>query len=297
MKLLIAGGTGFIGAPVCRALVEDGHEACVVTRYPDRQRPSAGVRFVSWQTSEWQRALEACGGIINLAGASIAEKRWTPHRKLLIRESRVETTRRLVSALAVAPEKPSVLINASAVGFYGSRGDAVLDEQASAGAGFLSELCRAWEAEALRAESFGVRVVRLRIGLVLGRGGGALAKMIPPFRLFAGGPLGSGRQWVSWIHRDDVVRLVRWSLTHPGVRGALNATAPHPITMGELCRTLGRVLHRPAWAPVPAVALRLLLGEMAEMLVTGQRVMPHAAVQQGYTFRYPELRMALEACV
>jgi len=302
MKLLVVGGTGFIGAPLCQALADDGHDLWVVTRRPEsplpaslRQAAGNRLRYVSWKTGAWQRALEECGGIVNLAGESVAAKRWTPRQKLLIRESRVETTRRVVSALAVAPEKPAVLVNASAIGFYGAHGDEWLDEQAPAGDGFLAEACRAWEAEAQRAESFGVRVVRLRIGVVLDAGGGALAKMIPPFRFFAGGPLGSGRQWVSWIHREDVVRLIKWSLTQPGVRGPVNATAPHPVTMREFCKTLGRALHRPSWAPVPAIALRLLLGEMAEMLVTGQRVVPQVAVQQGYTFRYAELRKALEA--
>ena len=297
MKLLVTGGTGFIGAPLCRTLAQHGHELLVLTRRPNAQPAQERVRFLPWETGEWQRAMGGAAGVINLAGESIASGRWTPTHKRLIWESRVQATRALVDAMAAQEQKPAVLVNASAIGYYGARGDEELVEVDPPGSGFLAELCQAWEAEAQRAEGLGVRVVRLRIGLVLGPGGGALAKMAPPFRLFAGGPLGSGRQWLSWIHRDDVIGLIEWALMRPDVAGALNATAPQPATMRELCAALGRVLRRPSWAPAPAFALRLLLGEMADLLLTGQRVIPSAALRLGYTFQSPELAAALKACL
>jgi uncharacterized protein (TIGR01777 family) len=297
MRLLVTGGTGFIGTRLCRTLAQRGHELYVLTRSPHRRPSQARIQFLAWDTIERQRTIPDVEGVINLAGESIATKRWSPPRKLLIRESRVQTTRRLVGALAVLPKRPAVLVNASAVGYYGARGDEKLVETDPPGSGFLAELCQAWEAEAQRAETLGMRVVRLRIGLVLGVGGGVLAKMVPPFRFFVGGPPGNGCQWASWIHQDDVIGLIEWALTHPGVNGAVNATAPDPVTMRTLCRELGRALHRPSWAPVPAVVLHLLLGEMADLLLTGQRVVPRVALQGGYVFRFPELSPALEACL
>ncbi len=297
MKLLIAGGTGFIGTPVCRTLAQHGHELLVLTRRATPRPQQGRTTFLSWETPDWQRPVAGIQGIINLAGESLAAKRWSPRQKLLIRESRVQTTRRLINAIAGELEKPGVLINASAVGYYGAHGNEELDETAPPGSDFLAEVCQAWEAEAQRAEALGVRVVRLRIGVVLGSGGGALAKMVPPFRLWIGGPLGSGRQWVSWVHRDDVVGLIEWALTRREVSGAVNATAPAPVTMQQLCAALGRVLKRPSWAPVPAVALRLLVGDMADVLLTGQRVVPRVALRVGYVFRFPDLMGALDACL
>ena len=307
MRLLVTGGTGFIGAPLCQRLVQRGHELFVFTRSPARQQAQAsphtksggagaGVRFLSWESGEWQRTIGEVQALINLAGESVAARRWTPRQKARLWESRIQTTQRLVDALAGSLNKPAVLINASAVGYYGARGDEELSETDASGRGFLAELCQAWESEARRAERFGVRVVRLRIGMVLGAGGGALAKMTPPFRWFIGGPLGSGRQWVSWIHRDDVIGLIDWALERPDVSGPVNATAPHPVTMRDLCRELARALRRPSWAPVPGIALRVLVGEFAEALLTGQRVIPSAAVRWGYRFQHPELARALEAC-
>lgn len=296
MKLLVTGGTGFIGRALCRVLVERGHEPVVITRAPSAPPAQERVEWLSWEGAEWQRRLAGTDGLINLAGESIAATRWSPARKALIRGSRIQTTRALVNAMAVQERRPSVLVSASAIGYYGPRGDETLAESAEPGGGFLAATCQAWEAEAQRAERLGVRVVRLRIGLVLAPDGGALAKMARPFRAFLGGPLGSGRQWVSWIHREDVLGVIEWALTHPTVRGAVNATAPQPVPMRAFCRELGRVLHRPSWAPVPAIALRLLVGEMAELLLTGQRVLPTVAVEQGYAFRYPGLQDALAAC-
>lgn len=296
MKLLVTGGTGFIGRPLCDHLLRQGHEIIVLTRQP-ASVSEPGARAVSWEGVEWQRILGEVDGVINLAGESLATKRWSPSRKRAISDSRVQTTRALVEAMAGQAHKPSVLINASAIGYYGPRQDEACTELTPPGSGFLAELCRRWEAEARRAEPLGVRVVRLRIGLVLGRGGGALAKMVPPFRGFVGGWLGTGRQWVSWIHRDDVLGLIAWTLTQQGVAGAINATAPEPATMRQLCDALGRVLHRPSWAPVPAFALRLVLGEMADLLLSGQRALPEVALRMGYPFQYPDLSPALASCL
>ena len=291
MRVLVAGGTGFIGTPVCRALRAAGHTVTVVTRDPEH----APVPAIGWETvSEAMRVTDA---LVNLAGEPIAAGRWTADRKKRILESRVMATRALVEAAAAGAPGPSLLINASAVGYYGSRGDDALDEAAEPGTGFLAEVCRAWESEAARVQALGMRLVVLRIGIVLGFGGGALKRILPVFRAFAGGPLGDGRQWMSWIHVDDVVGLVVEALGSGRYQGPVNATAPRPVTNREFSATLGRMLARPSWLPAPAFALRLALGEMAAMLLTGQRVLPKAAEAAGYRWRYPELLGALRASV
>ena len=293
MRVLVTGGTGFIGSALCRALAAAGHQVAVVTR--GNAQPSArdAVRYLPWDGAEWRAALAAADAVVNLAGEPIAAKRWTVEQKVRIRESRVQMTRRLVEAMEGAGHRPAALISASAIGYYGDRGDVPVDEVSPPGSGFLAETCFAWEAEARRAETLGVRVVRMRLGVVLAEGGGALAKMVPPFQGFLGGPLGSGRQWVSWVSRDDVIGLIQWALAQEQVQGAINATAPEPVTMRGFCRELGRALRRPSWLPAPAPAVRLLLGEMAEMLLTGQRVLPSAALAKGYAFRFPRLPDAL----
>src|SRR5439155_1366153 len=222
---------------------------------------------------------------------------WSAPQKELIRQSRVLATRTLVDAVAAAEPRPKVLVNASAVGYYGPRDDEAVDESAGPGTGFLADVCQAWEQEALRAEELGLRVVRLRLGVVLAAHGGALARMLPPFRAFVGGPIGSGGQWMSWIHRDDVTGLVLDALANDAYRGPVNATAPQPVTNRDFASMLGRTLARPAWLPTPAFALRLALGEMAELLLTGQRVLPGVANRFGYPWRYPELGGALRASV
>ncbi len=296
MRLLVAGGTGFIGKPLCRFLVQRGHEVLVVTRDTRGHIAKPGLRYLPWDTSEWQRAIADVHGIINLCGEPIAARPWSEEQKRRLQESRVQTTRRLIDAVkSLSSRKPSLLINASAIGYYGSRGDERLTEQAVSGPGFLAEICRSWEAEAKRAEALGMRVIRLRVGLVVAPGGGALAKMLPPFRAFVGGPVGNGRQWISWIHRDDVVGLIDWLLGRQEISGAVNATAPEPVTMKQFCRELGRALHRPSWMPVPAPILRLALGEMAELLLTGQRVIPQVALDGAYPFKFMELASAFQA--
>jgi uncharacterized protein (TIGR01777 family) len=239
--------------------------------------------------------MDGADGVIHLAGEPIAAKRWSDKQKERIRSSRILTTRALVEAIAKAKERPKFLLNGSAIGYYGAHGDETLTEEAHPGNDFLARLSIEWEKEATRAEEHGLRVIRLRTGIVLGKGGGALAKMLLPFKLFIGGPLGSGKQWMSWVHLEDEIGLIQLLIENPQARGAVNATAPNPVTMKEFCQTLGRALHRPSWAPVPAFVLRLMLGEMAEMLLTGQRVLPEKALSLGYRFRYPDLREALRA--
>ena len=298
MKLVVTGGTGFIGRALCQALEDAGHELVILTRTAT-SAGGARRRFVTWQppaSGPWQRELDGAEGVVNLAGESIIA-RWTPAKKQRMADSRLNTTRALITAINRAARRPAVLISASAIGYYGPHGDESLDEHAPPGSDFLAQLCQQWEDAARDAEPLGVRVVRLRIGLVLARDGGALARMLPPFQWGLGGPLGSGRQWMSWIHRDDVIGLIRLALEDARVSGALNATAPTPVTMRELTSTLGRVLRRPAILPVPAAALTLLLGEMAHLLLTGQRVVPAKAQQMGYPFRYPTLEAALSACL
>jgi len=287
----VTGGTGFLGVPLCRALGGAGHAVTVVSRDPEH----AGGSAVGWEAID--AAVREVDAIVNLAGAPIAAGRWTAARKDQILASRVEATRAIVRATAATDRRPVVLVNASAVGYYGPHGDEPLDETAPPGAGFLADVCRAWEAEAAGAESLGLRVVRLRLGIVLAPDGGALARMVPPFRGFVGGPLGTGEQWMSWIHRDDVTGLVVAALAADGYAGAVNATAPEPVTNRDFARALGQALARPSWLRTPAAALRLALGEMAEMLLTGQRVLPRVAERLDYRFRYRELAPALRASV
>lgn len=298
MKLILAGGSGFIGSALRNTLTEKGHEVIVLTRRPALQeQPGARSRYVAWnppQEGSWQKEFEGADGLINLAGESIVGKRWTNGQKRKIIESRIDATHAVRRAIEMASKKPPVLINASAVGYYGMREDEELTEESPAGRDFLGETCQAWEWEAMRARELGIRVVMIRIGIVLEKNGGALAKMLLPFRMGLGGPLGSGKQWMSWIHLGDLVGLIQFALENRQVSGPLNGTAPKPVRMKEFSQTLGRVLHRPAIFPVPAFLLKILLGEMADMLLTGQRVLPKKALQGGYVFRYPELEQALK---
>ncbi len=300
MNIVVAGGTGFIGQALCTNLLENGHRVRVLSRDPIRawRRLGPAPELLRWDGAdggEWEQALEETDAVVNLAGASIADARWTEARKRLLVESRVAATRSLVDALSRRARRALVLVNASGVGYYGADEDRPFDERGPQGSGFLAELSAAWEAEAVRAESFGARVIRLRLGMVLGRHGGALAKMLPPFRLGVGGPILPGTQWVSWIHRQDVIGLIQWALANTAVSGPLNAVAPGAVTMTEFCRTLGRVLHRPSWLPVPQFAVRLGLGEMGRLLTTGQRVTPMVALSHSFPFRYPDLESALRA--
>ena len=293
MRVAVTGGTGFLGGALVERLRGDGHTVTVLTRGP------SGAGRVHWDpeapAGEWTSALDGSDAVINLAGDSIAGGRWTARRKALIRDSRVKSTRALVSAIRAARRPPQVFVSGSATGIYGSRGDEPLTEDSAPGSDFLGSVGIEWEREALAAASV-TRVVLARTGLALDTSGGALPQIARPFYFFAGGPLGSGQQYMSWIHRDDWVELIRWSLSNTAVTGPLNATAPNPVTNREFASTLGRVLRRPGRVPTPAFALRLALGEMAEaLLLSGQRVVPARAQSLGFAFRYPLLEPALRA--
>lgn len=290
MKIVVAGASGLIGKALVRALHARGDQVTTLVRRPVKLE---GASTVQWDGLEgaWSSALEGADAVVNLAGAGVADHRWTSEYKRLILESRTKSTRALVEAIRKASAKPRVLVNASAVGFYGDRGDDVLDESATPGGDFLAGVCKAWEEEAAEAD---VRSVFLRTGVVLAREGGALAKMLPPFKAFVGGPVGNGRQWVAWIHLDDEVAAILWALDHEELKGPVNLAAPKAVTMSEFAKGLGKVLHRPSWAPVPVAALKLLVGEFAGVLVASQRVSPQALLRSGFTFRFPELLPALE---
>ena len=291
MQIVVAGGTGFLGTALVSQLRTDGHAVTVLTRQP------RGAQDVQWDpygsSASWVHALEHVDAVINLAGAPIA-KRWTAAHKREMWNSRVRSTRTLVAAMKSVRRMPATLISGSAVGIYGSRGDEPLTEENAPGSGFLASLSREWEKEALSAAPH-ARVVLLRTGIALDRDGGALPQMALPFRLFAGGPIGSGRQYLSWIHRDDWTTMVGWALTNRAASGPLNVTAPNPVTNVEFARTLGRVLRRPALVRAPAFALRLVLGEMADAALTGQRVFPEKAHALGFEFQHPALEGALRA--
>ena len=290
-KIIVAGGTGLLGTALVGALQDDRHMVVVLTRRPTRDNE---VRW-SPQYAEglWTSALDNAHAVINLAGASIAGGRWTTARRAAIHDSRMQATGALVKAIAASGQPPPIFISSSAVGYYGSRGDEPVTETTAPGSDFLAHVCRDWEAAASQL-SPAARVVLLRSGVVLARHGGALPQMALPFKLFAGGPAGSGRQFMSWIHLHDWVAMVKWALASQHIAGPLNVTAPEPVTNEDFSRSLGRVLGRPAWLKAPSFALRLILGEMADALILGgQRVLPAVAQQHGFVFQYPTLESAL----
>jgi len=321
MRILITGATGFIGLPLCRHLLDGGHEVAAVSRDPisavarfkapiaegaDPARPAgidptppagtdsappAGITVHGGLAAAWSTCTaNPYDAVINLAGAPIAEGRWTPERKRILRTSRIDFTRELVDLIDRSPTKPGVLISASASGYYGDAGDRELDESASPGQGFVADLCRDWEQAALAA---GVRVCIVRIGLVLGPGGGLLGRLLPLFRAGLGGRLGSGRQWMPWVHLRDIIGLIAFLLERDDLAGAFNASAPTPVTNADFTRALAGAVHRPALAWVPAVALRLVFGEMGGMLTESQRMVPRRALESGYVFAQGELAGAL----
>jgi len=297
--ILVTGGTGFIGSRLCPALVAAGYDVHVLTRDPARWRQQALAPQIHYVAAleELDRDTGWCG-VVNLAGESLAQGRWDSRRKQVLRSSRIDTTDALVRWLAGLSWPAPPLVSGSAIGWYGHRGDEVLDENSTAdgtaGGHFAHTLCADWEAAAATAHRLGSRVCLLRTGIVLGAEGGPLAAMLPPARLGAGGPMGNGRQWWSWIHIDDLVALVLFLLHTEGAEGPINGTAPNPVTQREFARALGRQLRRPAVAPMPAFAARLLLGEFAdEILLHGQRVLPTVATALGFRFRFPELGGAL----
>jgi len=289
MNILLTGATGFIARHLIPKLSAQGHQLRTLGRRPLEQLP-----FLEWTSSREPPpdALESCDAVIHLAGETVAQ-RWTAEAKRRIRESRIDGTRHLVAALSKAGKKPSVLLSASAVGIYGSRGDELLTEGSPRGSGFLADLTEEWEAASRAAEPLGIRVVNLRFGLVLGRDGGALPKMITPFRLGVGGKLASGKQWTPWVHIEDATNLILFALHHGAVRGPANVTAPNPVTNADFTRTLAGALHRPGFMTVPAFALKLALGEMSEAVLSSTRAVPATAEAAGFHFTYPELEPAL----
>jgi hypothetical protein len=297
IKALITGGTGLLG----RELLVKQQDSVVLSRDPARASRERGVgRAVRWDSASAPAPIEALQGIdivFNLAGEPVAEGRWTEDKKRRIRDSRVLGTRNLVAGLRALDRKPEVLVSASAVGYYGDRGDEELDETSQAGRGFLAEVCSEWEREALAAEALGVRVVCVRIGIVLAPGGGALARMLTPFKMGAGGRLGSGKQWMPWIHIDDVVGVLLHAGRTAAIRGVMNAVSPEPVTNAEFTRALGRAVHRPAFLAVPMTALHIAFGEMSEVLMASQRVLPRVAERTGYRFKHAGLEGALAAVI
>ncbi len=302
MRIIIAGATGFIGQALCCQLHRD-HEVVALSRDAHKASGVVGryARVVEWDArtaGTWARELVGKHVVVNLAGESIAAGRWNRSRKATILQSRSGCITAIVDAIEVAKDKPKAFVQASAVGYYGPRADETLDEGSAAGKGFLAEVCRRVEIAAARAERFGIRGVVLRTGMVLGAGGGALPKLMRPFRFFLGGYVGSGKQWLSWISLADAVRAIRFLIEDAKLGGVFNLTAPEPVRMKALSRTLGRVMGRPAWTFVPGFALRAVLGEMAEeTLLSGQRVIPKRLEEAGFQFEHPDLRGALHAVV
>ncbi|MCY7385584.1 MAG: TIGR01777 family oxidoreductase [Microcoleus sp. CAN_BIN18] len=302
MKVAIAGATGFVGSRLVERLHSEGHSVLVLARDSERARrvfPASAypnleiVAYTPAESGDWQTSIAGCDSVVNLAGVPIAEEKWTAARKQAILDSRKLTTAKLVEAIALVNPKPSVLVSTSAIGYYGTSETAEFDETSPAGDDFLAAVCQEWEAAAQPVKDMGTRLAILRFGIILGMGG-ALAKMLPPFKLFAGGPIGTGKQWFSWIHRDDVVNLILYALQNPQIEGVLNATAPNPVRMNEFCETLGAVLQRPSWLPVPAFALEFLLGDGAKVVLEGQKVLPKGTLASGFQYQYPTLKLALE---
>jgi len=293
MRIVVSGATGFLGRPLVQALRADGHTVVGLTR-----SHAASGDLVAWRpdgtTGDWARHLDGTDGVINLSGESIGGRRWTRKQKARIHDSRILATRSIVTAVRSLARPPRFLLNASGVGYYGFRDDEIITEESGPGPDFLATVCREWEAEAMGAEKAGTRVAVARSGVVLYRDGGVLEQMARPFKWFVGGRLGPGRQYVSWIHREDWIALVRFLLGSEESRGAFNATAPAPVTNAELTEVLARALHRPAFMRAPAFALKLALGEMAEaLLLASQRAVPARALDAGFAFKYPTLSEAV----
>lgn len=304
MRIVIAGGSGFLGSPLAETWAEDGHDVRVLTRAlaPGASRHESGtgvpgITAMGWRpdgrSSGLAAAIDGADAVINLAGASVAGGRWTPQRKAELRDSRLLATRSLASAITDASVPPSVFVSSSAVGYYGPATDDLKTEASAPGQDFLATLCEDWEREAMHASRDQVRIALIRTGTVLERSGGALQTMIAPFKFFAGGPIGSGRQYMSWIHRLDWIEMVRWIVQTPAASGPINLTAPHPVTNRQFAQALGQAMKRPSALPVPGFALRLALGEFANVVLTGQRAIPSRALSLGYHFRYPEIEIAL----
>ena len=302
MKVAVTGATGFVGSRLVERLIQEGHEVVVFVRdaakaqkiFSQFSAPALDIiTYQPKQSGDWQVSLATCDGIVNLAGEPLFDERWNANSKKEIMESRTIGTEKIVEAIAQIDSKPQVMVSASAVGYYGTSETEVFDENSPPGDDFLARVCTAWEAAAQKVTEHGVRLGIVRIGIVLGPKGGALARMLPPFELFGGGPIGSGKQWVPWVHRDDLVNLIIRILTTPSMSGVFNATSPNPKRMKDFSQTLGNVLHRPSWLPVPGFALELLLGEAAQVVLEGQNVQPQHTQASGVQFQYSDLKAAL----
>jgi hypothetical protein len=296
MKILMTGGTGFVGSYLAARLSKEGQEVTILIRSSAEARGVApGVSFVQGDPTRkgaWQDAIRNHDAAINLAGAPIFTK-WTDEQKRAIRESRVNTTRNLVEGVETKPGKSFALFSASAVGYYGFHGDEELTEESPSGQDFLATVALEWEAEALKAQQKGARVVITRFGIVLGAGGGALGQMIPLFKKFVGGPIGSGRQWFSWVHLQDLTEAFLFVLKHPELSGPVNVCSPNPVRNKELAKALGKALHRPSFLPVPGFMIKLVLGEFGSVILKGQRVLPRRLLESGFVFQYPQIEKAL----
>ena len=300
MKIAITGATGLVGSRLVEKLHQEENQLLIFTRDPSKAQkvfPASAfsnleiVQYTPQESGEWQKSVSGCDAVVNLAGEPIAE-RWSPQQKQAIMDSRQIGTRKLVEAIAMAESKPEVLISGSAIGYYGTDENAAFTEDSAVGNDFLAQVCQSWEAEARKVTELGVRLVILRIGIVLANGG-ALGKMIGPFKMFAGGPIGSGKQWFSWVHREDLVNLISQALTKTEMSGVYNATSPNPVRMNQLCQTLGEVMNRPSWLPVPDFVLEVLLGDGAIVVLEGQQVLPQKTQSTGFNYQYPELKPAL----
>ncbi len=301
MKIAISGATGFVGSRLVAKLHAEGHRILVLTRnttfaqkvFPPQAFPNLEIiAYTPIVSGAWQDTIAGCDGVVNLAGEPIAEGRWTPERKQEILNTRKLGTQKIVEAIAKSQPQPSVLINTSAIGYYGTSETASFDEDSANGKDFLAQVCQEWEAEARKVKDTNVRLVILRFGIILGNGG-ALGKMITPFKLFAGGPIGTGQQWFSWIHLDDIVSLIIQALTKSTMEGVYNGTAPQPVSMNDLSTTMGKVMNRPSWLPVPGFAIEAILGDGAKVVLEGQQVLPKRTLESGFEYQYPSLQSAL----
>ena len=297
MRVIITGATGFVGRALVEELAKDNYEIVALTRNLKTGLAGNNISLIKWDAknpNSWTAYVDGAYAIVNLAGENISAGRWTRKRKQAILQSRLSAGKAMVEAVKQVNGKPKVIVQASAVGYYGSRGDEALDESSSSGTGYLPEVAQKWELSTKEVESLGVRHVIIRSGIVLGKGRGALPRLIQPFRLFMGGPLGSGKQWFSWIHLEDEIKAIRFLMENENLNGVFNLTAPTPLVMTDFCKILGQLMHRPCWFKVPGFMLHLAMGEMAEaLLLTGQRVLPKRLLEAGYRFLYPEVEPAL----
>jgi uncharacterized protein (TIGR01777 family) len=300
MRIFVTGGSGLVGSRLKKRLRDRGDDVAILTRRPDALAKEPGITAIAGdptQRGPWMDAVKDCDAVVNLVGEGIFNKRWTADFKDTLVKSRVESTKNVVLALQAAPKKadgsPKVLVSASAIGYYGPHDDEQLTESSPAGSDFMAQICTEWEKAAEQAGAAGIRVVRLRTGVVLDKKGGALAKMLTPFKMFVGGPIGSGKQYMSWIHHDDLVGLILFAIDRPNVSGPLNGTAPKPVTNAEFSKALGKALGRPSFLPTPAFMLRLALGEVADVITKGQRVLPKASLDAGYQFKFTDVDAAL----